>query len=296
MKSTQINDGFLILDKPLGLTSRQLVDRIKPYTSKKVGHTGTLDPLATGMMVLAIGDATKFSQWVISQDKAYTATIQFGTQTETDDSEGNVIYSSDITPDLKTIQKIIKSFMGDIQQIPPQYSAIHVNGKRAYKLARQNIQADLKPRPITIHNIEIKNYNPTTRELTLYIHRQSGTYIRSIARDLGQALNCYAHLSQLKRLWISPFENETLWTLEDLPKPTISLDAFFKEDAYLLTHQQALDLSHGKTIELNASKVLIAYYKDTFLGIIEPNNGRYKSLKLRSDILSLLNLNSKNNL
>lgn len=287
MKSI-VNDGFLILDKPKGLTSRQLVDRVKTHTSKKVGHTGTLDPLATGMMVIAIGDATRFSQDILSQDKAYTATIQLGSQTNTDDMEGESIHTSNTTPSESEILDAIKDFEGNITQVPPQFSAIHVNGKRAYKLARQSKEFTLKERNITIYEIKLLSYIPDTRVLTLYIHCQSGTYIRSIARDLGQRLKCYGHLKDLRREWIAPFSSKTMHTIDELPKPTLSLDEFFNQEHIELTYQQALDLAHGKILKIDGDKTLPAYYNDTFLGFIEPHKGHYKACKLRSNILSLI--------
>jgi|AntRauTorckE5430_2_1112549.scaffolds.fasta_scaffold00038_48 tRNA pseudouridine55 synthase len=281
-------DGFLIIDKPYGISSRKLLDRIKPFTDKKLGHTGTLDPLATGMMVIAIQDATRFSSWIISQDKAYEAVIQLGAQTETDDQEGEIIAQSDHIPSLESINTALKKFIGDISQRPPNYSAIHVNGKRAYELARNNKPVNLKARPITIYDIQLKTYDPNTRLLKLYIHCQSGTYIRSIARDLGIDLNCYGNLFSLKRLWVSPFEEHPMIQLEDLPKPSLPLDHFFKTLAHVeLSREQGLDLAHGKMITLDDTRELAAFYKDTFIGMIAPKDGYYKSIKLRSNVLKI---------
>lgn len=286
-----MNDGFLIINKPLGLSSRQLLDKIKPFTDKKIGHTGTLDPLATGMMVISIGDATKFSQWIVSQDKAYEAVIQLGTQTTTDDQEGEIIASSAIIPSLDLIQSVLTSFQGDIEQEPPQFSAIHVNGKRAYKMARKNQTVVLKKRPIYIHKINIIDYNPHNRQLTLYIHCQSGTYIRSIARDLGIALQCYGHLFSLNRRWVSPFEKQPMISLEELPAKTISLDEYFKDTPHInLEYDQALRLAQGLPIHIHDTKNLAVYHQETFIGMIHRDKDVYRSTRLRSNILKHISL------
>lgn len=285
----KMNDGFLILDKPLQMSSRQLIDRVKPFYSTKIGHTGTLDPLATGMMVLSLGDATRFSQWIILSNKAYQATLRLGTQTSTDDLEGEVIKSASKTPSLEDIKAVLTTFIGNIEQAPPKFSAIHINGKRAYKLARQGLDFQIKKRPITVHNIEIIDYSLKKRELTLYIHCQSGTYIRSLARDIGEALQCYGHLSSLRRLWVSPFEKETMHTLEDLPKPLISLDDHFRSHPHIeLSYEDALALAQGRPISLNETQALCAYYNHTFIGMIKPQGKLYRSEKLRSNVLDLI--------
>lgn len=283
----QLDHGFLILNKPKGITSRQLVNQINRQTPLKVGHTGTLDPLASGMMILCIGDATRFSQFVITSDKAYEADIAFGQQTQTDDCEGEVILESHQLITEKDITHTLPNFTGIISQTPPLHSAIHINGQRAYKLARKNIDFQIPSRDVHIHTIKLLAFDQDTQQAKLYIHCQSGTYIRSIARDLGKTLGCYAHLKELKRLWITPFQ-ET-----DLPKDhndssLITLDTFFKHHSPFPTHElnteDAQSLIHGRHIKINADTKLSAYYNGSFIGIITPaDQGEYKVFKLRSN-------------
>ena len=288
-----LNDGFLIIHKPKGISSRQLVDRVKRFTTKKVGHTGTLDPLASGMMVVCIGEATKFSQWIISSDKAYHATIQLGSQTETDDAEGDVTHTSDISVDKTALENALIPFKGLISQVPPKYSAIHINGKRAYKLARTNQDFEIPSRKVKVLAIHLQEYDPETSVAEVYIHCQSGTYIRSIARDLGTSLGCYAHLKDLHRLWVSPFENIDMLTLEQDTLSTISLDTYFDEHANMpkiaLNKIDAINLSHGRQINLDITEQHAAFYQSIFLGIISKKaDGRIQFLRLRANLPSLL--------
>ena len=284
-----ISDGFLLVNKPLGITSRRLVDMVARQTSKKVGHTGTLDPLATGMMVLAIGDATKFSKWIVSSNKAYEAEVQFGSQTSTDDAEGDIVEHSNKRITKDDMLMALPQFLGNIQQRPPNFSAIHINGKRAYKLARSQQEFEIPSRQITIHDIHCISFDEKTQQTRLYIHCQSGTYIRSIARDLGKHLECFGHLSNLKRLWISPFEKTPFYELDDTRLSVISLESYFMTHAHiphvLLNKEQALSLANGQTITLSEQDTLAAFYQDHFLGIIEPSSPyTYRSIKLRPNI------------
>ena len=292
-----LDHGFLILNKPKGITSRQLVNQVSRQTKLKVGHTGTLDPLASGMMILCIGDATKFSQWLISSDKAYDATIQFGQQTATDDAEGDIIAESPSRTTQKELAKTLIQFTGDITQKPPAHSAIHINGQRAYRLARDNKDFEIPDRSVHIHSIVIQSFDQDNQQAKLTIHCQSGTYIRSIARDLGHALNNYAYLADLNRTWIAPFSASDLPEVGDIPA-VISLDAFFSNHSALpkanLSHEEAIKLAHGKTLllqEHSTQSPLSVFYQAHFLGIIELIEGQfnqYKSTKLRSNILEYI--------
>lgn len=288
-----LNDGFLIINKPNGISSRQLVDRIKKLTSKKVGHTGTLDPLATGMMVICIGEATKFSQWVITNDKAYDASIKFGTQTATDDAEGDAIAQSNQRVSEKQLISELVNFSGKIQQQPPQFSAIHINGKRAYKLARAEKSFEMPSREVQINEIKLLEFNDEKQIAKLYISCQSGTYIRSIARDLGLKLGCYAHLYDLYRKWISPFENFKLGAYSTENLEVISLETYFSDIAsincYVLSDTQVKSLAYGRPISLDGDHSYAAFHQGTFIGIIEPSStGTYKSTRLRANVLSTL--------
>lgn len=291
MKLNPKPNGFLVINKPKHMSSRQLVSKVSKQLGVKAGHTGTLDPLATGMMVLSLSDATKFSQWITSKDKAYLASIQFGQQTSTDDLEGEVINASSKKINLDDINKIIPSYVGSIDQIPPQFSAIHHEGTRSYLNARKGVHVNLKARNIYIHSIEIKSFNYESQQIELYIHCQSGTYIRSIARDMGNQLGCYGHLTKLDRLWVSPFKASDIHQVEDINTANIiSLESFFSQHPNIeLTHQQAVNLAHGKTIQIDTQGERAAFYNGHFLGIIIPTNqGTYKSQRLRANIIEYL--------
>ena len=181
MRKMITSDGFLLINKPKGITSRQAVDIVKRLTTKKIGHTGTLDPMATGTLILAIGEATKFSQWIIASSKSYQATIQLGSQTDTDDATGKEIASSQQWPSKESVIRSLGTFVGKIEQVPPKFSAIHHQGRRAYKLARKEQDFELKARTITIHEIADIDYNLESHAIDCTITCQSGTYIRSIA-------------------------------------------------------------------------------------------------------------------
>lgn len=288
-----LDHGFLIVNKPKGISSRKLVDQVRRLTPHKVGHTGTLDPLASGMMVIAIGNATRFSQWIVSKDKCYDAHIQFGAQTSTDDAEGETIHTSQTIINLEQLNAALPSFTGKISQVPPQYSAIHINGKRAYKLARANQEVLMPSRDITVYKIECLSFDVKQQQTLVRIHCQSGTYIRSIARDIGLHMNSRAYLSDLKRLWVSPFEDMPLLDLDHEHLSVLDLETYFTQHSGMpivdLNQDQALSLAHGKRITLSLTQVTAAFYQKSFIGIIEPiKEGEFKSLKLIPNVLSAI--------
>lgn len=285
------HSGFLVINKPKHMSSRQLVSKVSRLLQTKAGHTGTLDPLATGMMVLALGEATKFSQWIVAKDKAYRAIVQFGQQTSTDDLEGHVIHTSTKQTSLDLITKALPSFIGTISQVPPQFSAIHHEGTRSYIRARRGQTIDLPARDIHINEINISGFNKASQQADLFIHCQSGTYIRSIARDLGLKLGCYGHLIDLDRLWVSPFQDASIQDINHIDTSAIvTLESFFRNTPHMdVDKQQALDLAHGKTIQINANGEQAVFYLQKFIGIIVPTeHGTYKSKKLRPNVLELI--------
>ncbi|UTC24823.1 tRNA pseudouridine(55) synthase TruB [Candidatus Comchoanobacter bicostacola] len=281
-------NGFLAISKPHGITSHQCVAIVKKKYHAKVGHTGTLDPMATGAMILSLNDATKFSQWIIARDKAYTATIKLGQQTSTDDATGQTI--NEQTPPSLTITQItevLSKFTGEINQVPPKFSAIHINGKRAYKLARAEASFELPTRLVTIHSNKLIHYNKTTSEIIIETHCGSGTYIRSLARDIGHELGTYAHLNQLHRRWVAPFQNNTYIPLDNLPDtpPIISLEEAFSQYPRInLTQTQTQNLIHGKQISTEnkiQNTPTTAFYNEQFIGMLTfTNHNTYKSIKL----------------
>ena len=208
--------GFLNVYKPKGKTSHDVVAILRRVTKiKQIGHTGTLDPFAEGVLPICIGKATRLIEY-LNDDKAYIGTVQLGKSTTTYDLEGETVDVSDKTPDLGEIENELNNFRGDIEQLPPIYSAIKVNGKKLYEYARKGEEVEIKPRSVNINELKILNYDQENRILELYIKCSKGTYIRSIAHDLGKNLGCFGHLIKLVRVKAGDFEVENSIKLEDL--------------------------------------------------------------------------------
>ncbi len=239
-KGNDIN-GWLILDKPQGLTSNQALGRLKRlYNPKKVGHAGTLDPLATGVLPIAFGEATKTVAHVVDCEKTYDFTIRWGVETDSDDAEGQPVRTSDERPSREAIEAALPAFIGDIMQVPPCYSAIKVDGERAYDLARDGDAVELTPRPVSVYELDIEE--PISPELTRLICAcGKGTYVRSIARDLGRALGCYGHIAALRRTSVGPFDEENAISLEKLEQFSNSADGYSALMGAILPVETALD-------------------------------------------------------
>lgn len=209
-------DGILIINKPTGPTSHDIVDRIRKITRiRKVGHAGTLDPFAEGILIILVGNATKLQSKFMDMAKTYIGTLKLGETSSTYDVEGNIKNQmSNVKIDENLLQTTVKTFIGEIEQVPPIHSAIKVNGERAYKLAWQGIKPDLKPRKIKIYNIRIINYEYPRLEIEVDCSR--GTYIRSLAHDIGQKLGCGAYLEKLTRIKIGKFNIENSIKIDEL--------------------------------------------------------------------------------
>lgn len=210
--------GLFLLDKPQGLSSNSALQRVKRiYGAAKAGHTGALDPLATGLLPICLGEATKFSQYLLDSDKRYLTTAKLGQRTDTCDAEGEVTEEKPV-PDNLSRERIeallVEHFSGEIEQVPPVYSALKLNGQPLYKLARQGVEVEVKPRRVRIH--EIKLLALRADEVDLEVFCSKGTYIRSIVEDLGVLLGCGAHVSVLRRLQTGPFHADQMMTLEQL--------------------------------------------------------------------------------
>ena len=258
-------NGWLILDKSLGFGSTQAVGAVKRalrsggYAKTKVGHGGTLDPLATGVLPIALGEATKLAGRMLDASKVYEFTIGFGVETDTLDAEGEAVHVSDARPTLEQTEAVLPRFTGPIEQIPPKYSALKIDGRRAYDLARAGEPVEMKTRSVTVHGLSIKSFPETVRgtareasggggspdrtngssphppsvspsashlptsgedlqEITLTAHVSKGTYIRSLARDIARALDCYGHVTMLRRLRAGPFALDSAISLDRLAK------------------------------------------------------------------------------
>jgi tRNA pseudouridine55 synthase len=208
--------GWLVVDKPAGVSSNSVVGKIRwAFSANKAGHAGTLDPEATGILAIALGEATKTVPFITDALKAYDFTIRLGEATNTDDSEGEVIATSELRPTDAQIAEALAPFTGDILQVPPKFSAVKVDGKRAYALSRSGEDVTLAARPLFVDELTLLE-RVDADHVTLHMVCGKGGYVRSIARDLGEALGCHAHVRGLRRVWSGPFELEDAVTLEQV--------------------------------------------------------------------------------
>ncbi len=282
--------GWLIVDKPVGIGSTQAVGAVKRalreagHGKAKVGHGGTLDPLASGVLPIAIGEATKLAGRMLDSDKIYAFTICFGEQTETLDLEGAVIATSDVRPSLAQVEAVLPRFTGPIEQAPPAYSAIKVDGRRAYDLARAGEAVEMKLRSVTIHGLSAHapvDEAPLLEEVTLTAHVSKGTYIRSLARDISLALDTVGHVTMLHRLKAGPFGLNQAISLDNLREAakaraiaqymlplTAGLDDI---PALSVTPEQAMALKQGRTLagDPRTQGLMLATLGETPVALVE---------------------------
>lgn len=222
--------GWLVIDKPAGPTSTAVVNKVRwAMQAKKAGHAGTLDPDATGVLAVALGEATKTVSYITDALKAYTFTVRLGQATNTDDAEGEVIATSDSRPDDTAIKEALSAFVGDIMQVPPKFSAVKIDGQRAYKLARDGEDVEIAARPLWVEELVMTD-RPDADHVTLEMICGKGGYVRAIARDLGAALGCHGHVRALRRIWSGPFEASeglTLAQVEEMAQ-SAALDAYLR--------------------------------------------------------------------
>jgi tRNA pseudouridine55 synthase len=251
---------WLIIDKPAGMTSAAVVNAVKRITgAAKAGHAGTLDPLATGVLPIAMGEATKTVSYVVDGSKSYRFTLRWGMSTETDDSDGSVVDESSIRPDRAAIEAVLSQFQGEINQVPPKYSAVKINGNRAYALARANKEVILSPRIVNIHNIRLTGM-PDTDHSEFEVDCGKGAYMRSLARDISLALGTVGHLSKLRRTAVGSFTEEDVISLDELSAIRQSADdsqhmlpvetALDDIPALVLTEIEASRLRNGQAVSL----------------------------------------------
>lgn len=251
-------NGIFNIDKPSGWTSHDVVARVRRITGqKRVGHAGTLDPIATGVLPVVLGTATRLVEYLADADKAYRATLVLGATTDTYDREGTLTPNANaLMPPREEVETALEQFRGEIEQLPPMHSAIKVGGKKLYELARQGIEVERQPRKVTISNLQLETYRPPT--LQIFVECSKGTYIRSLAHDLGTALGTGAYLEALIRTRHGPFTLEGATTLE-------GLEAAFREgtwqeslyppdyiistwEAHVATVEQEKDVAQGKSV------------------------------------------------
>ncbi|VTZ48244.1 tRNA pseudouridine synthase B [Methylocella tundrae] len=226
-------DGWVILDKPVGMTSTHAVSRLKRiFNAKKAGHAGTLDPLASGILPVAFGEATKTVPFVQDGEKAYRFTVRFGAETDTDDSDGKIVAQSELRPERAEILARLPQFIGTIEQTPPAFSAIKINGERAYDLARDGETPQLVARLVTIHALDLVSADQD--EAVFEARCGKGTYVRAIARDLGRLLGCFGHVTALRRTRVGPFTEADAIALSDLEESGVEAQAMRRVEAGLM--------------------------------------------------------------
>jgi tRNA pseudouridine55 synthase len=227
-------DGVLLLDKPLGLSSNQALQQVKRlFQAAKAGHTGSLDPLATGLLPICFGEATKFSHFLLDADKSYRALVRLGSTTTTGDAEGEIVTTAEVDVAPAALQAVLQRLTGEIEQVPPMYSALKYQGKALYEYARAGKSIERAARHVRIHHIELNSYAQGLAEITVSCSK--GTYIRTLAEDVGHLLGCGAHLAGLRRLSTAHFSLENAVTMQQLEAATLEA-----RDAALLPADAAL--------------------------------------------------------
>ena len=281
-------DGVFLLDKPQGMSSNDIMQKVKRvFQANKAGHTGALDPLATGMLPICLGEATKFSQFLLDADKRYVVTAKLGERTDTSDAEGQVVETRPVNVETSQILTALEQFRGDILQVPTMFSALKHNGKPLYEYARAGITVEREARPITISELNFIEYQ--TPFLTLEVHCSKGTYIRTLVDDLGEVLGCGAHVTVLRRTAVADYPAEKMMTWDalqalaeqgDLDQHLLPIDtAVSKLPALKLNAEQSKGIGFGQRVKFaNEAKlrgqVRLFSDKNIFLGValIDDNN------------------------
>jgi tRNA pseudouridine55 synthase len=243
-------DGVLLLDKPSGMTSNAALQAARRlFNAAKAGHTGTLDPLASGLLPICFGEATKFSQTLLDADKRYLAELRLGVRTDSADAEGAVIARRPVAVSRQAIEQVLPRFRGDIEQIPPMHSALKRDGRPLYELARQGIEVERAARRVHIHGLTLRGFADERAELE--VHCSKGTYVRTLADDIGEALGCGAHLTGLRRTAIGAFDIGDAVPLDRLQSlPADALDRFLLPADALLAALPRADLDEHQTADL----------------------------------------------
>ncbi|WP_257460493.1 tRNA pseudouridine(55) synthase TruB [Archangium lipolyticum] len=286
-------DGVLVIDKPTGPTSFDVVRQVRFLLKvKKVGHTGTLDPMATGVLPLCLGEATKVAGFITEGDKAYDAVVRLGAETDTQDAEGKVVSEAPV-PALTSalLEEVLGRFRGTFEQVPPMYSAVKVGGKRLYELARAGEEVERASRQVTVYELVLRDFNAT--QLRLSVRCSKGFFVRTLAYDIGRALGCGAHLEALRRTMSGPFALAQSLPLADLPALAREPEALAKRllpvsealvdlPAVRVSEADAARVSHGVPVEAPAhpGRVRVVGPSGTLLAVAEVVRGRLRYLRV----------------
>ncbi|MEO8650956.1 MAG: tRNA pseudouridine(55) synthase TruB [Hyphomicrobiaceae bacterium] len=298
-KGNPIN-GWVILDKPVGMTSTQAVGKVRwLFQAQKAGHAGTLDPLATGILPIALGEATKTVPYAVDGQKSYRFTVRWGAETDTDDAEGQIVERSDVAATRDAIEALLRSFIGEVMQTPPSFSAIKIDGQRAYDLARQGETVQLEARPVQIDRLDLVGMpDPLTSIFEAECGR--GTYVRAIARDIGRTLGCFGHVIALRRTRVGPFRETQAVTLSELEDAANLEDGGIEIKTMLrpvesalaellevtVSQSDAARLARGQTVLLRGrdapvmSGEAFALSKGTLIALCEIERGELRPLRV----------------
>lgn len=287
-------DGIIIINKEKNYTSNDVVNIVKKITKSKVGHTGTLDPNATGVLPLLIGNATKISKYLINHDKEYEVVLQLGIRTETADVEGKVIEEKEVTAEMlnkDNIEEKLQQFIGKQEQIPPIYSAIKVNGKKLYEYARRGQEVELKPRQIKIYSIQLVGINEKEKQISFKVKCSKGTYIRSLCDDISKKLGTVGYMKELNRLQVGEFYIKDAVTISEMKEKIeagnlesiITIEEIFKNNPQIQLEQEQIE-PYINGVKINTEKTNGVYriYKPngTFIGL-----GIIENSKLKRDLV-----------
>ncbi len=298
-KGNPIN-GWVVLDKPIGMTSTQAVGKVRwLFQAQKAGHAGTLDPLATGILPIAMGEATKTVPYAVDGQKSYRFTVRWGIETDTDDAEGQIVERSDRVPTREAIQALLPSFIGEVMQTPPAFSAIKIDGQRAYDLARQGEAVQLEARPVQIDRLELVDM-PDAQTSIFEAECGRGTYVRAIARDIGRELGCFGHVIALRRTRVGPFLEAQSVTIAELEEAAAAEDGGVEIKTLLrpvesaladllevnVSQSDAARLARGQTVLLRGrdapvmSGEAFALSKGTLIALCEIERGELRPLRV----------------
>ena len=280
-------DGIIIINKPKNCTSHDIVRKAKKILNEKVGHTGTLDPNATGVLPLLVGKGTQISKYIINHDKTYEAVLQLGEKTDTADIEGEVIEKKPVTVDClrkEYVTAVLKKMEGKQEQIPPMYSAIKINGKKLYEYARKGEMVKIEPRKIEIYSLELININEANKQIEFRVSCSKGTYIRTLCENIAEKLGTVGHMKELKRTQVGEFKIDDAITIEELEQKQtcITIEDYFRQNENINLSEKKLQLFlNGVKLTWTLSDgVYKIYSNENFIGI-----GTVKNNLLKRDII-----------